>query len=63
MFVAPNYVVETDDAGFDKFCPLGPCIVSSTALPDPRDVALQTSVNGEIVQSGSAQNMIWHVAE
>lgn len=49
--------------GFDKFCPLGPVLVSAAALPDPRDVTLQTRVNGQLVQSGSAQNMIWHVSE
>ncbi|KAL1410304.1 hypothetical protein Q8F55_004310 [Vanrija albida] len=49
--------------GFDKFCPLGPCIVSTTALPDPRDVSLHTYLNGEEVQSGSAKKMIWHVSE
>ncbi|WOO78666.1 putative protein [Vanrija pseudolonga] len=49
--------------GFDKFCPIGPCIVSTTALPDPRDVSLHTYLNGEEVQSGSAKNMIWHVSE
>lgn len=53
----------TTTAGFDKFCPLGPCIVSTTALPDPSDVTLQTRVNGRLVQSGSTQNMIWHVSE
>lgn len=49
--------------GFDKFCPLGPVLVSAAALPDPHDVTLQTRVNGQLVQSGSAKNMIWHVSE
>ncbi|KLT39951.1 fumarylacetoacetate hydrolase, partial [Cutaneotrichosporon oleaginosum] len=49
--------------GFDKFCPLGPVLVSAAALPDPREVTLQTRVNGQLVQSGSAANMIWHVSE
>ncbi|BEI85993.1 hypothetical protein CcaverHIS002_0602800 [Cutaneotrichosporon cavernicola] len=49
--------------GFDKFCPLGPVIVSAAALPDPREATLQTRVNGKLVQSGSAANMIWHVSE
>ncbi|GMK58378.1 hypothetical protein CspeluHIS016_0504100 [Cutaneotrichosporon spelunceum] len=49
--------------GFDRFCPLGPVVVSAASLPDPRDVTLQTRLNGKLVQSGSAANMIWHVSE
>lgn len=38
-------------------------VVSAASLPDPRDVTLQTRLNGKLVQSGSAANMIWHVSE
>ncbi|KAI9639672.1 uncharacterized protein MKK02DRAFT_39994 [Dioszegia hungarica] len=48
--------------GFDKFCPLGPCIVSTRALPDPHILALKTHVNGDIKQDGSASKMIWPIA-
>lgn len=58
-----NVLTTLADIGFDKFCPLGPCIVSTTALPDPCEVTLQTRVNGQLVQSGSARNMIWHVSK
>ncbi|EKD01719.1 hypothetical protein A1Q2_03956 [Trichosporon asahii var. asahii CBS 8904] len=49
--------------GFDKFLPLGPCLVSTALLPDPRDLVLETRLNGEVVQNGSARNMIWPVSE
>ncbi|KAL7419930.1 hypothetical protein Q5752_005849 [Cryptotrichosporon argae] len=49
--------------GFDSFCPLGPCIVSTRLLPDPKEVVLQTFVNGDIRQDGTARKMIWHVSE
>jgi 2-keto-4-pentenoate hydratase/2-oxohepta-3-ene-1,7-dioic acid hydratase in catechol pathway len=48
--------------GFDKFCPLGPCIVSTRALPDPQEVSLTTHVNGKIRQNGSASKMIWPIS-
>lgn len=50
-------------SGFDKFLPLGPCLVSTALLPDPRDLVLETRLNGEVVQNGSARNMIWPVSE
>ena len=48
--------------GFDKFCPLGPCIVSTRALPDPQTVSLSTHVNGKMKQNGSASKMIWPIS-
>lgn len=41
--------------GFDSFCPIGPWI--QTEL-DPSDLALTTSVNGEIRQSGRTSQLI-----
>ncbi|OCF40570.1 hypothetical protein I317_05661 [Kwoniella heveanensis CBS 569] len=48
--------------GFDKFCPLGPCLVSIRQIPNPHTLALQTTLNGEVVQSGSARKMIFPLA-
>ena len=45
---------------FDSFCPLGPWI--ETEL-DPSDVALSTSVNGEVRASGRTSQMIFGVAD
>jgi 2-keto-4-pentenoate hydratase/2-oxohepta-3-ene-1,7-dioic acid hydratase in catechol pathway len=49
--------------GFDKFCPLGPCLVSTRSLPDPHVVSLQTHLNGELMQDGTAQKMIFLLAQ
>ncbi|KAI1333496.1 fumarylacetoacetate hydrolase [Xylariaceae sp. FL0016] len=46
--------------GFDGFAPLGPCLV---ALADPRGVALRTVLNGETMQAGRVDDMIFSVAE
>jgi len=48
---------------FDSFAPLGPCLVSATAIPDPQALGLQTRLNGETVQAASTADMIFPVAE
>ncbi|WVQ94652.1 hypothetical protein IAU59_001732 [Kwoniella sp. CBS 9459] len=48
--------------GFDKFCPLGPCLVSTRQIPDPHTLALQTTLNGDVVQNGTARKMIFPLA-
>ena len=44
----------------DRFCPLGPWLVPDL---DPRDLHLQTRVNGETRQDGRTGQMIFGVAE
>ncbi len=47
---------------FDSFAPLGPCLVSAAAIPDPQALSLQTRLNGETVQAASTADMIFPVA-
>jgi 2-keto-4-pentenoate hydratase/2-oxohepta-3-ene-1,7-dioic acid hydratase in catechol pathway len=47
----------------DTFCPIGPVIVTADEIPDPQSLALETRVNGEVVQSSSTSEMIFSVAE
>jgi 2-keto-4-pentenoate hydratase/2-oxohepta-3-ene-1,7-dioic acid hydratase in catechol pathway len=47
----------------DTCCPLGPRIVPAAALPDPQNVGLRLSVNGEVKQDGRSSDMIFSVAE
>lgn len=35
---------------FDTFCPLGPWIVTADEVPDPHDLDMQLSINGELRQ-------------
>lgn len=44
--------------GFDTFCPLGPWI--QTEL-DPSDVAIVTSVNGEVKQSSRTSKLMYDI--
>jgi 2-keto-4-pentenoate hydratase/2-oxohepta-3-ene-1,7-dioic acid hydratase in catechol pathway len=45
----------------DTFCPMGPCILSADAVPDPQALSLRLTVNGEIKQDGTTGEMIFPV--
>jgi 2-keto-4-pentenoate hydratase/2-oxohepta-3-ene-1,7-dioic acid hydratase in catechol pathway len=47
-----------DDSG-----PLGPWIVTADEIPDPGQLRIQTSVNGDTVQDGNTSNLIFTGAE
>ncbi|GFZ42986.1 hypothetical protein JCM24511_00704 [Saitozyma sp. JCM 24511] len=49
--------------GFDKFCPLGPCLVSPRLIPDPSVLQLTTHLNSTSMQSGSARKMIFPIPQ
>ncbi|MEZ6047031.1 MAG: fumarylacetoacetate hydrolase family protein [Planctomycetaceae bacterium] len=46
----------------DTFCPMGPCVVSSDAVPDPQQLKLELRVNGNVEQSSSTSEMVFPVA-
>lgn len=46
----------------DSFCPVGPCLLSSDAVPDPQDLSLKLTVNGHLHQESSTSQMIFPVA-
>lgn len=48
---------------FNKFGPIGPCIVSPKLIPDPQNLTLATRVNGATRQSTSTSDMIWTVKQ
>ena len=48
---------------FDTFAPLGPAIVTADEVPDPADLRIRCSINGEIMQDGSTADMIFKPAE
>ncbi|TPX12398.1 uncharacterized protein E0L32_006810 [Thyridium curvatum] len=49
--------------GFDGFAPLGPCIVSTKSIPDPSVIEIKTVLNGEVMQEGRGDDMIFSIAE
>ena len=46
----------------DTFCPMGPCILSADAVPDPQALPIRLSVNGEVKQNASTAEMVFPVA-
>ena len=49
--------------GFDGFCPLGPCVVPTSEIPDPQALVVRSRVNGEIRQQEPTANMLFSVAD
>ncbi|CAH1651482.1 fumarylacetoacetate hydrolase family protein [Chelatococcus asaccharovorans] len=47
----------------DTCCPIGPWIVPAAHFPHPQSARLRLSVNGELKQDGSADQMIFSIAE
>ena len=45
----------------DTFCPLGPCIVTRDAIPDPQNLRIVTRVDGKVKQDGNTADMIFSV--
>ena len=46
---------------FDTFCPLGPVLIPSDEITNPNDLAIKTTLNGQIVQDGNTREMIFDV--
>ena len=46
----------------DTCTPIGPWLVDASDVPDPMNLALQTSVNGKITQQGNTRDMVFPIA-
>lgn len=46
---------------FATFCPLGPAIVTPDEIPNPNDLALSTTLNGQVMQNDNTRDMIFDV--
>ncbi len=46
---------------FDNFCPIGPEIVTADELGDPHRLGIRCSVNGEVLQDSSTDQLIFPV--
>ncbi|EGN92049.1 hypothetical protein SERLA73DRAFT_191696 [Serpula lacrymans var. lacrymans S7.3] len=49
--------------GFDQTTPIGPCLVSNNAIPDPQIVPLKCILNGEVVQDGLTDTQLFNVRQ
>ena len=46
----------------DTFCPMGPCILSAEAVPNPQNLAIRLSLNGATKQDSNTSQMVFPVA-
>jgi len=53
----PNLRVKNRDTG----TPIGPWLVDATDVTDPMNLALQTTVNGKLTQSGNTRDMVFDI--
>ena len=51
----------TAGKNFDESGSMGPWLVSADEIPDPAAITLETRLNGEVVQTGSAGDMLFDV--
>jgi 5-oxopent-3-ene-1,2,5-tricarboxylate decarboxylase/2-hydroxyhepta-2,4-diene-1,7-dioate isomerase len=47
----------------DTFLPLGPGLVPASEVPDPHDLELTVTVNGEVRQQGRTSLLLWPIGE
>jgi len=47
----------------DTFCPLGPWLLTRDEIPDPQDLRLRCTVNGDCLQDSTTAEMIWGVRQ
>lgn len=45
----------------DSFAPMGPGLIPAEAIPNPQALEIITRLNGEVVQQGNTNNMIFTV--
>ena len=48
---------------FDTFGPLGPCLTLPDEIPDPHQLALKLTVNGEVRQESNTSNLIFKIPD
>lgn len=53
----------TRGKAIDGFLPMGPMLVTADDVPNPQNLMIQCTLNGEVVQESSTSQMIFGVAE
>ncbi len=53
----------TRGKAIDGFLPMGPVLVTADEVPDPQQLSIRCTLNGEVVQDSSTSEMIFGVAD
>ncbi len=48
---------------FPTFCPLGPAIVTAGEIPDPHQLAIGLSIDGEVLQNSNTRELVFKIPE
>jgi acylpyruvate hydrolase len=48
---------------FPTFCPMGPSVVTKDEIADPHKVALETRVNGQVMQSANTDDLVFNLRQ
>lgn len=48
---------------FPTFCPMGPALVTRDEIRDPHDLALSTTVNGQVMQSTNTNDLVFNLVQ
>ena len=48
---------------FPTFCPMGPAIVTVDEIADPHELAISLSIDGEVLQSSSTNELVFRIPE
>ncbi len=53
----------TRSKSIDTFAPIGPYLVTKDEIEDPQNLSVKCTLNGEVMQDGTTEKMIFSVAE
>jgi 2-keto-4-pentenoate hydratase/2-oxohepta-3-ene-1,7-dioic acid hydratase in catechol pathway len=45
----------------DTFAPIGPCLVTADEIPDPQDLDIELTLNGQTMQKSNTSNLIFGI--
>ncbi|MGB8197806.1 MAG: fumarylacetoacetate hydrolase family protein [Acidimicrobiales bacterium] len=48
---------------FENFAPIGPWLTTADEVPNPNDLTIATTLNGEVMQRSNTRDMVFSVAE
>ena len=48
---------------FPTFCPMGPAIVTADEIPDPHNLAINLTIDGEVLQSSNTRELVFKIPE
>jgi 2-keto-4-pentenoate hydratase/2-oxohepta-3-ene-1,7-dioic acid hydratase in catechol pathway len=48
---------------FPTFCPMGPAIVTTDEIADPHELAISLSIDGEVLQNSSTNELVFRIPE